>query len=74
MVGAVGPGQGLLLAMLVWQGQDPVQAPAEVRSGAAREGSGALGRALGALLPGGHTRGVGGAPRWSRARPRQPRG
>jgi len=45
----------------VWQGQDPLQAPAEVRAGAAREGSGALGRALGALLPAGHARGAGGS-------------
>ena len=52
--------------MLVWQGQDPLQALAEVRAGAAREGSRALGRALGALLPAGHARGVGGAPCWSR--------
>ena len=60
MLGAVGPGQGLLPAMLVWQGQALLQAPAEVRAGAAREGSGALGWALGALLPACHTRGAGG--------------
>jgi len=47
--------------MLVSQGQAPLQAPAEVRAGAAREGSGALGWALGALLPAGRTRGVGGS-------------
>jgi len=61
MLGAVGPGQGLPPPMLVWQGQDPLEAPAEVRAGAAREGSEALGRALGALLPAGHARGAGGS-------------
>jgi len=61
MLGAVNPGQGLPPAMLVWQGQALLQAPAEVRVGAAREGSGALGRALGALLPAGHARGAGGS-------------
>jgi len=47
--------------MLVWQGQALLQAPAEVRAGAACEGSGALGWALGALLPAGRTRGAGGS-------------
>jgi len=63
MLGAVGPGQGLPPAMLVWQGQALLQAPAEVRAGAAREGSRALGRALGTLLPAGCTRGAGGPGR-----------
>jgi len=61
MLGAVGPGQGLPPAMLLWQGQALMQAPAEVRAGAGREGRGALGRALGALLPAGRARGTGGS-------------